>query len=188
MARALPWIFLDKETKMSEEQTEMPVEEEAQGAAEEAAPEAPEEEATSAKSKANIAEELQQLGRNLTAATKAVLESPEAQEVNTQLHKGLESLEKTVGQLSKQARETSVGKTVETGVSDATAAVKERGLFETLADSFATALHSVNQTLEQSVEKAQTRTEEEKKKRTAPQSIEVVGEQEAPSETEPSEE
>ncbi len=173
---------------MGEEQTEMPVEEEAQGTAEEAAPEAEEEEATSAKPKANISEELQQLGRNLTAVTRAVLESPEAQEVNTQLHKGLDSLEKTVSQLSKQARETSVGKTVETSVSDASAAVKERGLIETLADTFATALHTMNQTLEQTVEKAQTRAEEEKKKKSAPQSIEVVGEQEAPAETETSEE
>jgi hypothetical protein len=183
---------------MSEKNTETPVEEEAQPTAEEQMEQPSEEsveevagaEAEDEKPKLNIAEELQQLGRNLTTGTKAVLDSPEAQEVNTQLHKGLESLEKTVGQLVKQARESAVGQKVESGVGDATAVVKERGLLETLADSFASALHTVNATLEQTVDKAQARAREEAEKKSAPQPIEVVGaeEEEAPSESEGSEE
>lgn len=164
---------------MSEEKVEMPVEEETQ-------PEAEEPTAKPAEGKAlaeNIGDELQQLGRNLTAATRAMLESPEAQEVGVQLHKGLESLEKTVGQLVSQARESTVGQRVESGVSEATAAVKERGLLETLSESFTSALHTVNQTLEQAVDRAQARAEEAKtKKAKGPQQIEVLEAEEGPAE------
>lgn len=183
---------------MSEKKTDVPLEEEAQATAEEQMEEPTEElveevagaEAEDEKPKVNIADELQQLGRNLTAGTKTVLDSPEAQEVNTQLHKGLESLEKTVGQLVKQARESTVGQKVESGVGDATTVVKERGFLETLAGSFASALHTVNVTLEQAVDKAQTRAQEEAEERSAPQPIEVVGaeEEETPAEAEASEE
>jgi hypothetical protein len=153
---------------MSEEKVEMPAEEPAVEPAE------------SRTSKGNIGNELQQLGRNLTAATKAVLESPEAHEVGGQLQKGLESLEKTVHQLAKQARETPVGQKVESGVSEAATTVKERGFLETLAESFAGALHTVNKTLEQAVDKAQTRAQQAAAKESEPQHIEVVGPEEEP--------
>ena len=125
--------------------------------------------------KPNIANELQDLGRNLTAATKAVLESPEAREFGSQLQRGLTALDKSVHQLVDQARETPVGQKVEGGVSEATGAVKERHILETLAESVATALHTVNLALGQAVEKAQARAQEEK---SAPQQIEVVDDEE----------
>jgi hypothetical protein len=157
---------------MSEEkeQLETPVEEEATEApAKEGAPQP------------DIAGELQEFGHQLTAAAKAVLGSPEAQEAKTQLQKGLDSLSKTINQLSDHARETKIGQKVESGVSEASASLKEKGVFETLADSIGKALHTVNQTLGQAVEK----TEERTKAKTAPQQIEVVvDEEEAPAEAE----
>ena len=133
---------------------------------------------------ANVAGELQELGRHLTAATKAALESPEAKEAGAQMQRGLESLSKTVNQLLTQARETKVGQKVETGVADAATSVKDRHVFETLADSVASALQTVNKTLGQAVEKAQVRAEEAKAKKSAPQQIEVVStEDEAVTET-----
>lgn len=167
--------------QMSEEKLETPVEE----------PEAPAEGETPTP---NITTELQELGRQLAAATKAVFESPEAQELGGQVRKGLESLEKTVNQLVTQARETRVGQTVESGVSrvesgvsDAAASVKERRVLESLTESVTTALQTVNQSLGQAVEKAQTRAEEAKAKKTEPQQIEVVGAEEEAA-TEPGEE
>jgi len=123
--------------------------------------------------KSNIINEFQELGRHLAAMTKAVLESPEAQDAATQVRKGLESLEKTVSQLATQARETKVGQKVEAGMSEVTATVKERHVFETLGDTVAGALRTVNQTLGQAVEKAEQHAET---KRSAPQQIEVVEE------------
>jgi hypothetical protein len=182
---ALPRIYLCEETQMSEEKVELPLEEEAATAAEEQAVVPSESEGA----KPDIAHELQELGHQLTNATKAVLESPEAQEVGAQLQRGLESLEKTVSQLVGQARETKVGKRVETSVSEAATTVKERGVLDTLAESVASALQTVNQTLGQAVEKAQARTEEAKAKRSAPQQIEVVADEEqAAAETETGEE
>ncbi len=158
---------------MSEEkeQLETPVEEEMT--------KAPAEEA-----KADIAGELQEFGHQLTAATKAVLASPEAQEAKTQLQKGLESLSKTVNQLADQARETKVGQKVEGGVSDASASLKEKRVFETLTESIGKALQTVNQTLGQAVEKTEKRTEA----KSTPQQIEVVGseEEESPAEAQES--
>jgi hypothetical protein len=146
--------------------------------------------------KPDVAAELQELGHQLAAATKAVLESPEAQEFKTQLQRGLESLEKSVNQLVGQARETKVGQKVESGVgkvesgvSEAASTVKERRMLETLAESVATALQTVNRSLGQAVEKAEVRAEEAKAKRLPPQQIAVVGaEGEAPDEPESSEE
>jgi hypothetical protein len=117
----------------------------------------------------------------LTAATKAVLDSPEARELGAQLQHGLEALEKTVGQLVGQARETKIGQRMESSVGEAAASVKERGVLDTLVESVATALHTVNQNLSQAVEKAQSRAEEAKTKRSTPQQIEIVtGETECP--------
>ena len=124
--------------------------------------------------KSDVAKELQELGRQLTAATKAVLDSPEARELGTQLQHGLEALEKTVGQLVGQARETKIGQRVESSVGEAATTVKERGVLDTLVESVAGALHTVNQTLGQAVEKAQSRAEEAKTKRSTPQQIEIV--------------
>lgn len=149
---------------MSEEKTtlETPVEE---------GTEAPFEE----KKSQNIATELQEFGHQLAAATKAVMESPEAQEAKVQLQRGLESLGKTVNQLAAQARETKVGQKVESGVSEASATLKEKRVFETLSESVASALHTVNQTLGQAVEKTEQRT----KTKSAPRQIEIVeGEEE----------
>ncbi len=161
---------------MSEEkeQLETPVEE--------AVTEAPAEEADAPK--ADIAGELQEFGHQLAAATKAVFSSPEAQEAKSQLQRGLESLSKTVNQLSDQARETKVGQKVESGVSDASAGLKEKRVFETLAETISSALQTVNQTLGQAVEKTEQRT----KTKTEPQQIEVVvdEEEEAPAEAEES--
>lgn len=150
---------------MSEEKLETPVEE----------PEAPAEGETPTP---NVTTELQELGRQLTAATRAVFESPEAQELGGQMRKGLESLQKTVNQLVTHARETRVGQTVESGVSEASTSVKERRVLESLTESVATALQTVNQSLGQAVEKAQTRAEEAKAKKAEPQQIEVVGAEE----------
>jgi hypothetical protein len=130
--------------------------------------------------KPNIVNEFQELGRQLAAMTKAVLESPEAQDAATQVRKGLEALEKTVGQLATQARETKVGQKVEAGVSEVTATVKDKHVFETLSDTFAGALRTVNQALGQAVEKAEQRAQD---RRPAPQQIEVV-QAEAGAETE----
>ena len=166
---------------MSEEKMEMSVEEEAQVEAKEPA----KGEVTGT----NIANELQELGHQLTAATKAVLEGPEAQQVGVQLQRGLESLQKAVNQLVTQARETKVGKKVESGVSEAATTVKERGMLESLAESVASALQTVNQALGQAVDKAQARAEETKAKKSAHQQIEVVeAEEEAPAEPEAGEE
>ena len=151
---------------MSEEKVEVPLTEEAG-----ASLEAPVEKQTA---KPDMGHELQELGRQLTAATKAVLESPEAKEVGVQLHRGLESLEKTMNQLVSQVRETKIGQKVESGVGDAAATAKDRGVLDTLAGTVATALQTVNQTLGQAVGKAQTRTEEAKAKQSAPQQIEIV--------------
>jgi hypothetical protein len=156
--------------QMSEEQVEMPMEEGVEAPAEEHTVELTE----SKEAQPNIADELHDLGRNLAAATKAALESPEAQELGTQFHRGLESLEKSVHQVVAQVRETRVGQQIEDGVSEATTVVRDRGLLETLSESIATALHTVNKTLEQAVEKAQARTEEAKAHKRAPQQIEVV--------------
>lgn len=170
---------------MSEEKVEMPLEEGAETVIEEQAVVPAESEGA----KPNIAHELQELGKQLTTATKAVLESPEAQDVGAQLQRGLESLEKAVSQLVGQARETKVGKKMESSVSEAATTVKDRGMLDTLAESVAGALQTVNQTLGQTVEKAQTRTKEAKAKRSAPQQIEVVAtEEQAAAEPESGEE
>jgi len=154
---------------MSEEKTELPVEEEAQAPTEEAGP--------------NVGDELQELGRHLTDATRAILESPEAKELGAQLQRGLESLQGAVNQLLGQARETKVGKTVEGGVSEAATSVKDRRVLETLGESVATALSTVNRSLGQAVEKVEARAKEAKKP--APQQIEIVeGEEETPDEPE----
>ena len=158
---------------MSEEKLEMPLEEEAQTPAEEAEEPSPESEAA----KANIADELQQLGRNLSAATKAVLESPEAKEFSNQLQRGLRALDKSVHELAEQARDTTVGQKVETSVGDAATVVKERHVLETLTGTIATALHNVNEALGQAVEKAQARAEGSEKP-SGPQHIEVVEDEE----------
>lgn len=147
---------------MSEEKVETTIEEQVEAVATEEAP------------KANIASELQELGRQLAAATKAVLEGPEAQELKVQLQHGLESLEKSVSKVATQARETPVGQKVESGVSEVASTVKERRMLESLADSVASALQTVNQSLGQAVEKAQTRAEEAKTKKSLPQQIEIV--------------
>jgi hypothetical protein len=166
---------------MSEEQVEMPVEEDVQTTTEEAAGE----EVTSA----NIGDELQNLGRNLAAATKAVFESPEAKELGAQLQHGLESLEKSVHQMMTHARESKVGRQVESGVSEAATTVKERGVLETLSESVSGALHTVNVSIEQAVEKAHARAEEAEAEKSGPQQIEVVeAEEELPAEPEASEE
>lgn len=157
---------------MSEEKLEMPLEEESQVPAEEAADTSAEGETP----KANVADELQQLGRNLAAATKAVLEGPEAKEFAGQLQRGLSALDKSVHELADQARDTTVGQKVESGVGDATTAVKDRHVLETLAGTFASALHTVNQTLGQAVEKAQARAEGSEQP-SGPQQIEVVEEE-----------
>jgi len=158
---------------MSEEKTELPMEEDAQAPTEEARP--------------NVGDELQDLGRHLTDATRAVLESPEAKELGAQLQRGLESLQSAVNQLLGQARETKVGKTVESGVSEAATSVKDRRVLETLGESVASALHTVNRSLGQAVEKVETRSKEAQKP--APQQIEIVaGEEEALAEPEPDEE
>jgi hypothetical protein len=158
---------------MSEEKLEMPLEEESQAPAEESEDTSAESEA----SKANVADELQQLGRNLAAATKAVLESPEAKEFASQLQRGLRALDKSVHELADQARDTTVGQKVETSVGDAATAVKDRHVLDTLAGTVAAALHTVNQTLGQAVEKAQSRTEGSEQP-SGPQQIEVVEDEE----------
>jgi hypothetical protein len=155
---------------MSEEKVEELVEEQAEAPGEESA------------TSQDIASELQELGRQLAAATKAVMEGPEAQELKTQLQRGLESLGKSVNKVAAQARETTVGKKVESGVSGATATLRERRVLETMADSVATALRTVNESLGQAVEKAQVRAEEAKAKKAAPQQIEIVGSEEEPGE------
>lgn len=166
---------------MSEERVETPLEEGSEAPAEEPAVASAESETP----KPDIAKELQNLGHQLTTATSAVLESPEAQEVGAQLQRGLESLQKAVNQLVGQARETKVGRKVESGVSEATTSIKERGVLESLTESVASALQSVNQTLGQAAEKAQARAEEAKAKKSAPQQIEIVeGEEETPGEPE----
>jgi hypothetical protein len=169
---------------MSEANVEMPVEEEGPELGEESVEEPVEGDATTA----NVADELQILGRNLAAATRAALESPEAQEFGSQLQRGLSSLEKSVHQVADQARDTKVGQTVETGVSEAATSVKERGLLDSLAESVAHALHTVNQSLEQAVDKAHTRSEEAKAEKTGPQPIEIVDAEEVSEEPETSEE
>jgi hypothetical protein len=123
--------------------------------------------------KPDIAAELQDLGHQLTAATKAVLESPEAQRFKSQMQQGLESLSKSVDQLAKQARETQVGQKVESGVGEAAATLKERRVLETLAESVASALQTVNQSLAKEVEKAHKRTEEAQAKKAEPPQIEA---------------
>ena len=132
-------------------------------------------------SKPEIGNELKELGHQLSAATKAVLESPEAQQFRTQLQQGLESLSKSIDKLSNQARETQVGKKVESGVTEAASTMKERRVLETLAESVATALQTVNQSLAREVEKVQSRAE---KAKSEPQKIEIVEDQEAPAESE----
>ena len=154
---------------MSEEKADIPVTEETEASAEVSA---------EMQAKPDIGRELQELGRQLTEATKAVLESPEAQEVGVQLRRGLESLEKTMNQLASQARDTKIGQKVESGVGDAAVNVKDRGMLDTLAETVATALQTVNQTLGQAVGKAQARAEEGKARRSAPQQIEIVGDDE----------
>jgi hypothetical protein len=144
---------------MSEEKMEQPVDERTEEAAEEKRP------------AANIGDELQELGHQLTAATKAVLASPEAKEMRAQLQRGMESLEKTVNQLAGQARETKVGQTVESSVNEAAATMKERRVLETVGETIGAALRAVNQALGQAVEKAETHAETT---RSAPQQIEVV--------------
>jgi len=155
---------------MGEEKLEMPVQEEAQAPAEEVAG-APAESETP---KANVADELHSFGRNLAAAAKAMLDSPEAKELSSQLQRGLEALDNSVHELANQARETQIGQKVESSVGDATTAVKDRHVLETLAGTFASALHTVNQTLGQAVEKAQARAEDSATKTSGPQQIEVV--------------
>jgi len=157
-----PEVVNREETLMSEEHIQTPADE----------PAPPPEKGEAAKP--DVAKELQELGRQLTAATKAVLDSPEARELGTQLQHGLEALEKTVGQLVGQARETKIGQRVESSVGEAATTVKERGVLDTLVESVAGALHTVNQTLGQAVEKAQSRAEEAKTKRSTPQQIEIV--------------
>jgi hypothetical protein len=147
---------------MSEEKIETMIEEQVEAAAADEA------------TKPDIAAELQELGRQLAAATKAVLEGPEAQELKTQLQHGLESLQKSVDKVATQARETPVGQKVESGVSEVTSTVKERRMLESLAESVAGALQTVNQSLGQAVEKAQTRADEAKTKKALPQQIEIV--------------
>lgn len=127
--------------------------------------------------KHDIAAELQQLGRQLAAASKAMLESPEAQELKSQLQRGLDSLGKAVNKIATQARGTDVAQKVEGRVSDAAGSLKERRVVETLADSVASALKTVNQSLEQVVEKTQKRTEKAKTKKSEPQQIEIVAEE-----------
>jgi hypothetical protein len=144
--------------------------------------ETPVEEEMTEASTADIAGELQEFGHQLAAATKALFASPEAQEAKAQLQKGLESLGKTVNQLSDHARETKVGQKVESGVSDASASLKEKRVFETLAETITKALNTVNQTLGQAVEKTEKRTEA----KAAPQQIEVVVDEEEPVEVEES--
>ena len=151
---------------MSEEKVDIPGTEDT---------EAPAEVSAEMRAKPDIGRELQELGRQLTEATKAVLESPEAQEVGVQLRRGLESLEKTMNQLASQTRESKIGQKVESGVGDAAANVNDRGMLDTLAETVATALQTVNQTLGQAVGKAQTRAEEVKAGQSAPQQIEIVG-------------
>ena len=154
---------------MSDEKLEMPVEEESQEPVEEAADESAEGEAP----KANVADELQLLGRNLAAAAKAVLDSPETKELGSQLQRGLEALDGSVHELANQARETPVGQKMESSMGDAATAVKDRHVLETLAGTVASALHTVNQTLGQAVDKAQARAESSTKP-SGPQQIEVV--------------
>ncbi len=154
---------------MSEEKVEGQVQEPVEASGEEVAP------------KAEIGNELKELGHQLSAATKAVLESPEAQQFKTQLQQGLESLSKSIDKLADQARETQVGKKVESGVTEAASTMKERRVLETLAESVATALHTVNQSLAREVEKVQARAE---KAQSGPQQIEIVEDQEAPAESE----
>jgi hypothetical protein len=136
--------------------------------------------ATDKAPKADIADELQELGRQLTAATKAVLESPEAKEVGSQLQQGLESLEKAVGQMMGQVRESKVGKTVEGTVTDAAHTVQERGVLDTLAETVTSALVTVNRTLGEAVTKMEARAEKGSGKRQAPQQIEVVDAEDEP--------
>jgi len=109
------------------------------------------------------------------------LESPEAQQFKTQLQQGLESLSKSIDKLAAQARETQVGKKVESGVSEAASTMKERRVLETLAESVATALQTVNQSLAREVEKVQSRAE---KAKSGSQQIEAVEAQEASTESE----
>ena len=158
---------------MSEEKIEGQVEEQVEALgevlAEETAP------------KAEIGNELKELGHQLSVATKAVLESPEAQQFKAQLQQGLESLSKSIDKLANQARETEVGKKVESGVTEAASTMKERRVLETLAESVASALQTVNQSLAREVEKVQSRAAEAK---SAPQQIDVVEAQEAPAELE----
>ncbi|MGD9100640.1 MAG: hypothetical protein PVF45_09190 [Anaerolineae bacterium] len=135
--------------------------------------ETPEEETKEEAPQPDIANELQEFGHQLAAATKAVLASPEAQEAKVQLQRGLDSLSKTVNQLADQARETKVGQKVESGVSEASATLKEKRVLETLADSVAGALQAVNKAMGQAVEKAEKRTEAKAVKK-GPQQIEVV--------------
>jgi hypothetical protein len=136
--------------------------------------ETPEEETKEEAPQPDIAAELQEFGHQLAAATKAVFASPEAQEAKTQLQRGLDSLSKTVNQLADQARETKVGQKVESGVSEASATLKEKRVLETLADSVAGALQAVNKAMGQAVEKAEKRTETKSAKK-GPKQIEVVG-------------
>ncbi len=137
------------------------------------------------KTTTTIVNEFQQLGQHLASLTKAVLESPEAQEAAAQVRKGLESLEKTVSQLASQARETKVGQKVEEGVSGATATLKEKRVLETLSETVASALHTLNETLGQTVEKVEKRAEAEAE---TPQQIEVVQDEQAEGEDTTSEE
>lgn len=130
--------------------------------------------------KKDVAAELQELGQHLVAATRALLESPEAQELKGQFQQGLESLEKSVSKVVKETRETEVAKKVEDSVSEATTKAKERGVMETVSDSLVTALHAVNSSLQQAVEKVETHNREKasKAKASAPQEIEVKLEEE----------
>ena len=148
---------------MSEEKIETPLEEQTEATSEEGAGPKP-----------DIAGELQEFGRQLAAATKALMESPEAQEFKTQLQKGLDSLSNSVNKMAKQARETEVGQKVESGVTEVSTTMKERRVFETIGESVASALKTVNQSLGQVAEKAEKRAEAARAKKSAPQQIEIV--------------
>jgi hypothetical protein len=147
---------------MSEEKVELPVEESSEQSLEE-----PQE-------RPDLNAELQELGHQLTAATRAVLASPEAKDLRAQLQKGLESLEKTAGNLANQARETKVGQKVEASVAETSATVRERRILEIFADSVASALRSLNTALGQAVEKAEAHAEQTDKPKSAPQQIDIV--------------
>jgi hypothetical protein len=152
---------------MSEERADKPMEEEAETPSQEPMPEE--------EPQARIEDELQEFGRQLTNATRAILESPEAKELGTQLQRGLDSLGKTVDRLADQARETKVGQRVDRGVNEAAEAVRERRVAETAADALANALRAMNRALGQVAERAERHTQEAK---SAPKQIEIMPEEE----------